>query len=152
MLRNIRKCTVAKAHRVSGGTNWNATLDELNKFIGLIIARGILRKRSLQLESSWDSFWRCPMINNSLLRNRFKEIMRFLKFDIKSDRRQKYKFCLASSSWNSFIQTCKEGYLPNPYITIDEQFLPCKARCRFILYMPKKPDKFGIKFWMVVKT
>ena len=47
--------------------------------------------------------------------------------------------------WNS-----KKAYVPNPYITIDEQLLPCKARCRFIQYMPNKPDKFGLKFWMAV--
>ena len=60
------------------------------------------------------------------------------------------RLCLASSLWNSFVENCKKAYLPNPYITIDEQLFHCKARCRFIQYMPKKPDKFGIKFWMVV--
>ena len=39
--------------------------------------------------------------------------------------------------------------MPNMHITIDEKLLPCKAKCRFIQYMPNKPDKFGIKFWMV---
>ena len=58
------------------------------------------------------------------------------------------KFCLVSSQWNSFIENCQKAYVPGPYITIDEQLLPCKARCRFIQYMPNKPDKFGIKFWM----
>ena len=147
MLRSIKKCTVAQAHRVLGGTS------ELDKFIGLIIARGILKERGLPLESLWDSSWGCPMFKKTLSRNRFKEIMRFLRFDIKRDRRQRVvldKSCLASSLWNSFIENYKKAYLPNPYITIDEQLLPCKARCRFIQYMPKKPDKFGIKFWMVV--
>ncbi|GFY27530.1 piggyBac transposable element-derived protein 4 [Trichonephila clavipes] len=35
-----------------------------------------------------------------------------------------------------------------PYITIDEQLFPSEARCRFTQYMPSKPDKFGIKFWL----
>ena len=60
------------------------------------------------------------------------------------------KFCLASSLWNPFIENSQKAYVPSPYITIDEQLLPCKARCRFIQYMPNKPDKFGIKFWMAV--
>ena len=153
MLRSIKKCTVAEVHHVLGETNWDVTLDELDKFIRLIIARGILGERGLPLESLWDSSWGCPMLNNTLSRNRFKEIMRFLRFDIKSNRRQQVvldKFCLDSSLWNSFIENCKKAYLPNPYITIDEQLLHCKTRYRFIQYMPKKPDKFGIKFWMAV--
>ena len=27
-------------------------------------------------------------------------------------------------------------------------FFSCTARCKFIQYMPNKPDKFDIKFWM----
>ena len=33
------------------------TLDELNKFIGLVIARGILGQRGLPVESLWDTTW-----------------------------------------------------------------------------------------------
>lgn len=31
---------------------------------------------------------------------------------------------------------------------MDEQLFPTKARCRFTQYMPNKPHKFGIKFWL----
>ena len=155
MLRNIRKCTVAEAHRVSGSTHWDVTLDELDKFIGLIIARGILGQSGLPVESLWNKTWGCSIFSKTLPRDRFKEIMRFLRFDLKSERRQRVisdKFCLASSLWKPFIENCKKAYVPNPYITIDEQLLPCKARCRFIQFMPNKPDKFGLKFWMAVDT
>ena len=33
---------------------------------------------------------------------------------------------------------------------MDEQLLPTKARCRFTQYMPYKPEKFGIKFWIAI--
>ena len=69
------------------------------------------------------------------------------------DRRQRViydRFCLASSLWNPFVENCQKAYVPGPYISIDEQLLPCKARWRFIQYKPNKPDKFGIKFWMTV--
>lgn len=39
-------------------------------------------------------------------------------------------------------------YKPGPNITIDEQLLSTKARCRFTQYLPNKPNKFGIKFWL----
>ena len=58
MLRSIKKCTVAKAHRVLGETNWDVILDELEKFIGLAIAKEILGESGLPLESLWDSSWR----------------------------------------------------------------------------------------------
>lgn len=42
-------------------------------------------------------------------------------------------------------------YNPNRNLTVDEQLLPCKTRCKFIQYMPNKPDKFGIKFWLLAE-
>jgi len=35
---------------------------------------------------------------------------------------------------------------------VDEQLMPLKSRCPFIMFMPKKPDKFGVKFWMLVEV
>ena len=81
------------------------------------------------------------------------EIMRFLRFDIKSERRRRLaedKFCLAFCLQNCFIENRQKSYVPNVYVTVDEQLLPCKARCKFIQYMANKPDKFGLKFWMMV--
>ena len=40
--------------------------------------------------------------------------------------------------------------MPNIYLTVDEQMLLCKARCKFIQYMANNPEKFGIKFSMMV--
>ena len=57
MLKNIGKNTVAEAYRVSGRMNWDMTLDELDKFIELVIARGILGQRGLPVESLWDTTW-----------------------------------------------------------------------------------------------
>ena len=100
MLRNIRKCTVVETLCISDKINWDVTLDELDKFIGLIIARGILGQRDLPVEGLWQSTWAFPMFNNTLSRHRFKKIMRFLSFDVKSNKRQRVihdKFCLVFS-------------------------------------------------------
>ena len=35
-------------------------------------------------------------------------------------------------------------------LTVDEQLMPLKSRCSFITSMPNKPDKCGIKFWVLV--
>ena len=59
-------------------------------------------------------------------------------------------FVLASSIWIPFVENCRKAYIPNVFITLDEQLLPCKARCKFIQYMANKLDKFALKFWMAV--
>ena len=52
----------------------------------------------------------------------------------------------------SVYRELPEALQSNVNITIDEQLLPCKVRCKFILYIPNKPDKFGVKFWMAVNV
>ena len=44
MLQNIQKCTIYETQRVTGDVNWNVTLHELDKFIGLIITRCVRAK------------------------------------------------------------------------------------------------------------
>ena len=50
--------------------------------------------------------------------------------------------------WNRFIGNSQACYKPGVNITDDEQLFPTKGRCIFTQYMPNKPDKFGIKFWL----
>ena len=59
---------------------------------------------------------------------------------------------MASSIWIPFVENCQKAYISNVFITVDEQLLPCKARCKFIQFMAKKPGKFGLKFWMAVNV
>ncbi|KRZ55972.1 PiggyBac transposable element-derived protein 4 [Trichinella nativa] len=39
-------------------------------------------------------------------------------------------------------------YNPSENVTVDERLYPFKGRCQFRQYMPKKPAKYGIKFWV----
>ena len=93
------------------------------------------------------------MFSNALSKNKFMEIMRFLRLDIKRERRRRLvedKFCLASYLWDCFSENSQKSYVPNVCVTVDEQLLPCKARCTFIQYKANKPDNFGLKFWTMV--
>ena len=39
--------------------------------------------------------------------------------------------------------------MPNFDLAIDKQLFPGKTRCPFIQYTANKPDKFGVKFWLL---
>ena len=110
MLRNIQKCTIAEAQRVTRDPNWKISLDELEKFFGLSIARGIIGGRTLPILSIWNRLWGCTLFIKTMPRHRFLKIMKYLRLDLKSERRrnlEKDKFCLASSLWNPFIENCQ---------------------------------------------
>ena len=123
MLRIIQKCTIAEAQRVTGDPNGRISWDELEKFLGLVIARGVIGGRTLPTLSMWNRLWGCALFSKTMSRHRFLEIMKYLRFDFKYERRrnlEKDKFCLASSSLNPFIENCQKAFRPNANITVDE--------------------------------
>lgn len=78
--------------------------------------------------------------------------MKYLRFDDKSTRSTRLvqdRFCIILEIWDKFIENSQVCYTPKKNLTIDEQLLPCKARCSFIQYTPSKSDKFCISFWLI---
>jgi len=109
--------------------------------------------RSVDYNVLWNVNWGLRFFPDTMSRNRSREIMRYLRFDLnrtRSQRLQSDKFALASEVWQRFIDKCFLCYGPGENLTTDEQLFPSKAKCRFTQYMANKPDKFGIKFWMLV--
>ena len=51
---------------------------------------------------------------------------------------------------DSFVKNCQEKYVPEFSLTVDEELMPLKTRCQFINFMANKPDKYGIKMWLLV--
>ena len=79
--------------------------------------------------------------------------MRSLSFDLRSTRSarlQTDKFALISDVWNRLVNNSISHYKPGENMTIDEQLSSTKSPCGYTQYMPNKPDKFCIKFWLTV--
>jgi len=43
------------------------------------------------------------------------------------------------------MSNCKKNYIPHTYCTVDEQLLGFRGKCSFRMYIPSKPDKYGLK-------
>lgn len=83
MLKHIRDCTVAEAHQHRGDSSWDLTVAELKAFIALLYIRGAQGAKNMDLGSLWSEKWGFPFFKETIARNRFREIMRFLRFDEK---------------------------------------------------------------------
>ena len=55
MLRHKKKCTVEEEQRRTGDQTWDVFLHELDKLIGLMVARGVIGGQNFTLKSFWDS-------------------------------------------------------------------------------------------------
>ena len=88
-------------------------------------------------------------------RNKFICILRYNRFDDKKPKKtQQDKLTPLRKLWKSVMGNVKKCFFLHGEVTVDEQLFPCRSRCAFVQYMPQKPSKFDIKFWMLcnVKT
>lgn len=150
IVEHIKTCTEAEALRELG-TAWDLPIPKLYAFIAILYARGAYQARNLPISYLWNSKWEPAFFSKTMSRNTFTEILKFLRFDKKTQRSKRLKtdkFALISDVWNKFIENSQNNYKADMNVTIDEQLFPTKVRCKFTQYMPNKPDKFGIKFWL----
>lgn len=77
---------------------------------------------------------------------RFLIILLSLRFDDISVRRsQDNPIYAINEIFQIFIDNCQKVFNPGSYVCIDEMLVAFRGRCKFIIYMPNKPDKYGIK-------
>ena len=51
--------------------------------------------------------------------------------------------------WEKFIDNCRKHYAVGAFVTIHEQLIPFRGRCGFRQYIPSKPDKYGMKLFLL---
>lgn len=79
---------------------------------------------------------------------RFCTLLNCMRFDNGTDRQERLKSDrLAAVSWlfDKFVSNSQHNYTPGPNACIDEMLIPFRGRCKFVIYMPNKPAKYGIK-------
>ena len=84
---NIQKYTVAEAKR-QRNNNFELSIDELRAFIGLCINRGVTKGRDEPLCSFWENSYGRKIFSETMARNKFQQVLRYIRFDDKATRTQ----------------------------------------------------------------
>lgn len=125
---------------------------ELKALIGIFYLSGVLRNSGLNTEEMWSQKLGPPPFRATMSKNRFEFLLNCLRFDDKStrqERREFDKFAPVREIWDIFMRQCRSNYTPFEHVTVDEQLLGFRGRCPFKMYIPSKPDKYGIKIVMM---
>ena len=93
------------------------------------------------------------MFYENMSRDYFLKILKYLRFDDKPIRVRSGphadKFAPIRQVFEHFANQCQTKYTCKFSLTVDEQLMPLKSRCSFVTFMPNKPDKYGVKFWVL---
>jgi len=105
----------------------------------------------------WDDQWGYPIFATTMSLQRFTNIMRALRFDDKSTRTERIstsgnQAAAVQDIFDLFLAKCRSSYYCGPSVTIDEQLISFHGRCRFRMYIPSKPGKYGLKLWIMADS
>ncbi|GBP63866.1 PiggyBac transposable element-derived protein 4 [Eumeta japonica] len=140
-----------KASKISA-TFRDTNETEIRAFTGVLTLSAAMKDDHLSTDELFDSSFSGTRYVAVTSRERFDFLVRCLRMDDKSLRpslRTEDPFIPVRKVWSLLINQCVNNYIPGPHLTIDEQLLGFRGRCPFRMYIPNKPNKYGIKIPMM---
>ncbi|XP_067023861.1 piggyBac transposable element-derived protein 4-like [Acropora muricata] len=104
-----------------------------------------------QLEMFWDSdeFIGVEGFKKTIPKQRFKTLGKYLHLVDPGDEDANDVLCKVRSLVTLLEDKFADAYIPGKNVSVDEGLVKFNGRLSFKQYMPMKPDKFGIKVWML---
>lgn len=123
----------------------DVTVEEIKIFVALSMIMGIVKL------PAWRDYWlnKSVFMKNTLMRimtfHRFNMINRFFQVWDSTDSDQRTNQFEKVKFFNRIIENFNHVIIPNECLSLDERLCAFKGRFHSKVYMPLKPDKWGIK-------
>ncbi|XP_055906065.1 piggyBac transposable element-derived protein 3-like [Eupeodes corollae] len=124
-------------------TNFN----EIRTFIGIKYFSGLHTVPQLDLYWSNQPVFRCNIIKEAMIRDRFKLIKSFLNACDNSTIDPSDKFAKVSTLNNMLNKNFMQFGVFSHHLSIDEQMIPYYGRHSAKMFIRGKPIRFGYKYW-----
>lgn len=131
---------------------------ELDAFLGLLIFAGVTRSGREPVNALWkfQAGMSRSFFYSVMSRNRFKTLLRFIRFDDFNTREERLsrnrtgnptnKLAPIDQILNRFTENCQSSFIPSPIVCIDEQLQGFRGRCAFKVFIKTKPAKYGLMY------
>lgn len=161
MLLDILLYTNVRIRRTRHGLNTSndyayveLCMDELKAVIGLIYLAGLYKSARQNLQDLWSNDGTgIPIFALTMSLRRFVFIVNHLRFDDVDTREERLsldRLAPFRNLFDEFVSRCQLYYTPFENLTIDEELVAFRGRCKFRQYLPNKPAKYGIKIFALV--
>lgn len=122
---------------------------EMRALLGVLIYSAIFKSNHEDLNAMFacDGTGR-DVFRASMSQKRALFLLSCLRFENKGDRQTREKIeKSAAISWlfSRLIENSQANYSIYEYACVDEMLISFRGRCRYKVYMPKKPAKYGLK-------
>ncbi|XP_066964190.1 piggyBac transposable element-derived protein 4-like [Macrobrachium rosenbergii] len=126
----------------------------MSMFLGLIIIIGIFPAPEKGMYWQTGKIFSMPGFARIMSRNRFDTIYRYFHTANRKaiPRGNNDRLFLVRPVINYLKARFRATYTPESNVTLDEGLMPYKGRLSIKTYNPKKPGKYGIKFYMLCEA
>jgi hypothetical protein len=133
-------------YAVSQGSSFSVSVHEMKLFLGINLVITYLKYPRLKWYWKSDEAMRIPIVADSMSRNRFDEISKYLHFN-EAQSGENDKFFKV----RPVLDVLKSTFLQNgpleEHHSIDEMMIPFKGRSQMKQYIKSKPKPWGFKCW-----
>lgn len=132
----------------------NATSDDMKRFIAMVIGMGLVQHHDIQDYWSKDEMLETPFFGKTMPRNKF--LLMLSLFHLNNNDNQVAcgqdgydPIFKIRRVYDHFKTKFNDLYYPGENLAIDEGMIAWRGNLSFRVYMPNKPDKFGVKLFML---
>ena len=147
-LDEIVRNSIAYA-RWSGDENFTTTRTEISAFMGLNIFMGIHELPQVSMYWDSDNFIGVEGFKKTIPQRRFKELSQYFHLVDPDHEDPSDALCKVRPLVDLLQDRFSAAYIPGKNISVDEGLVKFNGRLAFKQYMPLKPNKFGIKVWLL---
>lgn len=133
-------------------SNINFDREDLLAYIGLRYKIGKDRNQRIPCNTLWDKQLGDTLCKATMSRNKFQfihSVLRFDDYETRLQRRQNDCFAAVREVHTLFSNNCTLHWTPHTHATVDEQILSFRGNCPIKIYDPSKPDRYGIKMYLI---
>lgn len=126
-------------------------LKEIKALLGLLFHSAAVKSNHLPTRMLFNTQRSGTVFKACMSAERFNFLIKCLRFDERQTRDARKSidnFTHIRELWEKLIDNFQKWYTPGSYITVDEQLVGFRGRCPFRMYIPNKPNKYGIKLVM----
>jgi hypothetical protein len=142
-------------YKTSKYTNTKTSANEIKALLGLLIQSAAPKSNHLPTRTLFDTLRSAKTYKACMSAERFDFLLRCMRFDdrnTRQERRESDRLAPIRYFWEKFIENCRKWYKPGSYLTVDEQLVGFRGRCSFRMYIPNKPNKYGLKLVMMADS
>lgn len=130
---------------------WKDTdVDEVYAYFAILLFSGAEKANNVHANDLFDKS-NMPFYRAVMSLDRFEQLTCFLRFDDSRTRMERLrldKLAPIRHIWHLFQKNLVASYVPSLELTIDEQLLVTRNRFSFRQYIPSKPGKYRIRFFL----